>query len=125
MKGPVCILLSLNKLKSTPGRLDKVLLRRLEKHPLFSKALHRLFRLAAREAEGTQDGKELGQYARCILAHMANVDDQMDDATYRSLTADSCSWDHSIQQQLLTKDVITSYEELLEFLQELLVDTTA
>ena len=125
MKGPLGILYSLHNLKNTPGRLDKILFGRIEKHPLFSKTLHRLFRLAARESKGTQDGEELGYTARCILMHMADMDGQMDDATFKSLTADRCSWDHGIQQQLLVKDDITSYEELLEFLQELLKKTSA
>jgi hypothetical protein len=120
MRGPMGILYYATNLKEHSGRLDIALLRRLEKHALFSKVLHRLCRLVAREIRGTNDGKGLGRTARIILADMAGAEKPLTKQMYDMLVADKPVWKNGpVVLKLLRKSDIKSYEELRAFFDEI------
>lgn len=123
MKGPVYILyFAITKLKEKSGRLDIALLRRLEKHALFSKVIHRLCRLVAREIQGTNDGKCLGHTARIMLAGMADIEGGVDADLYQSIVdGDSPGLKPGSAEKLLRRNDIQSYSDLHSFLREICV----
>jgi hypothetical protein len=123
MKGPLMILFNISTVyQNTVARLDAAFFYRIQQHVLFSKLVHRLFRLAAREIQGTPDGLALGVWARTIFVNMSSLDNQMDPIMYSMITQDTNPvWAHDdAEAKLLDKHDVTTFEELHNFLHELL-----
>ena len=106
------------------SRLDRVFFERLEDHDLFSKTIHRLFRLVAREQQGTVDGVQLGPMARVVLANMGSLDDPLPESVYDLWTRQGYkpSFGPATVETFLDQGDVCSYIELNEFLRSIQED---
>jgi hypothetical protein len=73
MRGGICLILLLLEQE---GPSKTAFIRVMIKHTLFPLLVQRFLRIAAREAMGTRDGKDLGAFVRKILAEIAFVDEE-------------------------------------------------
>jgi hypothetical protein len=123
MKGPIAMLCFIGQfLNSTAARVDVALFHRLERHKLFPLVIQRLFRIAAREGMGTEDGKVLGRYVRTLLAHLSDLDGDLDAGRYKLLCYGNGNdvFERSALIQLLREENIKSNKDLLAFLKRII-----
>jgi hypothetical protein len=117
MRGGICLLFMLLK-QEGPSKV--ALIHVLVEHNMFPLLIQRFFRLLAREAMGTLDGKDLGLFVRNILAEIAYGDDKLKAELHLAMCENH---DHNVFSKnaipaMLREESVTSVESLGDRLEE-------
>jgi hypothetical protein len=119
----------------TGARLDRAFFHRIEQHVLFPKFLQRLFRLVAQVRLRTAKAvsSKFGTRVEGLLLMMADLNDQVDSVRYNIMfgyaegrgTHVGMPGSEATVEKLLREEDVTSFDELREFLKELIPDDVA
>jgi hypothetical protein len=99
------------------GPSGTAFIRVMIKHTLFPLLVQRFLRIAAREAMGTRDGKDLGLFVRNILAEIAYVDNKWVPKSYVALCEINVFSRNAIPA-MLREESVTSAASLRDRLEE-------
>jgi hypothetical protein len=115
MRGGICLIYLLLE-EAGPSRT--VFINVMIKHTLFPLLVQRLLRIVAREAMGTPDGKNLGLFARKILADIAYDDDVALGSLLYAAVCDRNVFSRNAIPAMLREESVTSAASLRDRLEE-------